>query len=87
MVEWDKNAIRASNVASRDRLMVASYYNFMAFPTSMALIVRAIFVLATIFLVTISLLLLLSNPPSQNLNTFIPKNLPRMKTPTYHKGL
>jgi hypothetical protein len=87
MVGWDKNATKATNATSRDRLMVASYYNFTIFPTLMALIVRVKFVEAAILLITISLLLLLSNPPSQTLNALILKNLPMIKTPTYHRGL
>jgi hypothetical protein len=86
MVGWDKNATKATNATSRDRLMVVSYYNFIVFPTSMALIISVIVVVATT-LITISLLLLLSDPPSQILNTLVLKNLPMMKTPTYHKGL
>jgi hypothetical protein len=87
MVGWDKNATEATNATSRDRLMVASHYNFTIFPTLMALIVCVIFVEVATPLITISLLLLLSNPPSQTLNTLIPKNLPMIKTPTYHRSL
>jgi hypothetical protein len=37
VIEWDKNATKATNVASRDRLVVASYYSFTIFPPSMVL--------------------------------------------------
>jgi hypothetical protein len=67
MVGWDENVTKATNVVVKDRLVVASYWDFTIFLASMALIVRAIFVVATTPLATISLLLLLSNPPFQTL--------------------
>jgi len=51
MVGWDENATKATNATSRDRLVVASYFGFTIFPTSMALIVCVImYVVATIVL-------------------------------------
>ncbi len=67
MVGWDENVTKATNVVGKDRLVVASYCSFTIFLASMALTVRAICVVATTPLATISLLLLLSNPPSQTL--------------------
>jgi len=64
MVGWDENAIKVTNVANRDRLMVTSYLDFTIFFTSMALTLNVISIVARIPLTTISLLLLLSNPPS-----------------------
>jgi Fe2+ transport system protein B len=58
---------KATNTTSIDRLVVASYCGFTIFLTSMALIVHAISIVATTPLATISLLLLLSNRPSQTL--------------------
>jgi hypothetical protein len=64
MVGWDKNARKATTVASRDRLMVVSYYDFTIFFASMALTVHVISIVAIAPIATISLLLLFSNPPS-----------------------
>jgi hypothetical protein len=33
MVGWDENATKATNAASRDTLMVASYFDFIIFYT------------------------------------------------------
>jgi hypothetical protein len=44
MVGWDKNATKATNAASRNILMVASYFDFTIFYTSMALILHVIYV-------------------------------------------
>jgi hypothetical protein len=63
MVGWDENATKATNAASINRLMVASYYHFTIFPASMALTVRAMSVVAAAPFATISLLLLFSNTP------------------------
>jgi len=63
MVGWDKKSRKATNVASKDRLMVASYYDFTIFFASMALNVHVISIVATTPIATISLLLLFSNPP------------------------
>jgi hypothetical protein len=37
MVGWDKNARKATNATSRDKLLVVSYYDFTIFFASMAL--------------------------------------------------
>ncbi len=72
MVGWDKNATKAANVANRDRLTIASYCGFTIFPMSTTLIVRVMSIVATTPLTTISLLLLLSNLPSQTLKHTYP---------------
>jgi hypothetical protein len=73
MVRWDKNATKATNVVvSKDRLMVVSYCNFIIFLVSTALTICVIFVVTIAHLATISLLLLLSNPPSQTLKHTYP---------------
>ncbi len=64
-VGWEENATKVTNVASKDRLMVASYCYFTIFPTWMILNVYAISIVAIAPLATISLLLLLSNFPFQ----------------------
>ncbi len=54
MVGSDKNAAKATNVTSKDRLMVASYCNFTIFPTSTTLIVHVMCVVVVAPLATIS---------------------------------
>jgi hypothetical protein len=72
MVGWDENATKATNVASRDRLMVASYFDFTIFYASLALILHVISIVTKTPFATISLLFLLSNPPSQTLKHTYP---------------
>jgi hypothetical protein len=69
---WDENATKATNVASKNRLVIVSYCGFTIFPTSIALTVHAIFVVATTLHATISLLLVLSTPRSQTLKHIYP---------------
>jgi hypothetical protein len=62
MVGEDENVIKAIHIASRDRLVVASYYGFIN-----GSIVCAMSIVAKIPLTSILLLLLLSSPLSQTL--------------------
>jgi len=87
MIGWDKNATKVTNVASRDRLMVASYEGFTIVPPSMVIIVCVMFVVAVTPVATISLLLLLSNLPSQSLKHTYLQKLANNENSNIHKGL
>jgi hypothetical protein len=63
MVGRDKNATKATNATSRDKLTIASYCGFTIFPLSMVLTICVMFVVSTTPLASLFLLLLLSNAP------------------------
>ncbi len=63
---------KATNAASKDKLMAASYCALTIFPKSMALTIHVMSIVATTPLTIVSLLLLLSNLPSQTLKHTYP---------------
>ncbi len=52
MIIWDKNATKATNAASKDKLVAASYCALIIFPTSTALTTHVLSIVATTPLAT-----------------------------------